>query len=46
MAFYEDIRVLNQMGEANSVQTVYEAFKLTPGLEDTTGAQLIAKEFE
>jgi tetratricopeptide (TPR) repeat protein len=46
MAFYEDIQVLKLMGEAESVQMVYEAFKLTPGLEDTEGAVLIGKEFE
>lgn len=46
MAFYEDIRVLKLMGEAESVKTVYEAFKLTPNMEGTEGAQLIGKEFE
>lgn len=46
MAFYEDIRVLKLMGETESVQTVYDAFKLTPNLEDTEGALLIGKEFE
>ena len=46
MAYYEDIQVLKLMGETASVQMVYEAFKLTPGLEDTEGAALIGKEFE
>ena len=34
------------MGETTSVQMVYDAFKLTPGLEGTEGAELIEKEFE
>ena len=46
MAFYEDIQVLKLMNEPTSVQMVYEAFKLTPGLEDTKGAALIGKEFK
>ena len=46
MAFYEDIQVLKLMGETTSVQMVYDAFKLTPGLEGTEGAELIEKEFE
>lgn len=46
MAFYEDIQVLKLMNEPTSVQMVYEAFKLTPGLEDTAGAALLGKEFE
>jgi TolA-binding protein len=46
MAFYEDIQVLKLMGESASVQMVYDAFKLTPGLEGTQGALLIGKEFE
>lgn len=46
MAFHEDIQVLKLMGETASVQMTYEAFKLTPGLDDTEGAQLIGKEFE
>ncbi len=44
--YYEDIQVLKKMGDTASVQTVYEAFKLTPGLEDTEAAKLIRKEFE
>jgi TolA-binding protein len=46
MAFYEDIQVLKLMNEPTSVQMVYDAFKLTPGLEDTEGAALIGKEFK
>ena len=46
MAFYEDIQVLKSMNEPASVQMTYEAFQLTPGLEDTEGALLIGKEFE
>jgi TolA-binding protein len=46
MAFYEDIQVLKLMDESASVQMTYEAFQLTPGLEDTEGALLIGKEFE
>lgn len=46
MAFYEDIQVLKLMGETASVQMTYDAYKLTPGLEDTEGAALIGKEFE
>ena len=46
MAFYEDIQVLKLMNEPASVQMTYEAFQLTPGLEDTEGALLIGKEFE
>jgi TolA-binding protein len=46
MAFYEDIQVLKLMNEPASVQMTYEAFQLTPGLEDTQGAALIGKEFE
>ena len=46
MAFYEDIQVLKLMGETASVQTVHDAFKLTPGLEGTEGAKRIRKEFE
>lgn len=46
MAFYEDIQVLKLMGETTSVQMVYDAFKLTPSLEGTEGAELIGKEFE
>ncbi|MGJ8653858.1 MAG: tetratricopeptide repeat protein [Opitutaceae bacterium] len=46
MAFYEDIRVLKLMGETESVQMVHEAFKMTPNMDDTEGAQLIRKEFE
>lgn len=45
-AYYEDILVLKQMGEEASAQTVYEAFQITPGLEDTEAAALIRKEFE
>ncbi|WPJ97170.1 tetratricopeptide repeat protein [Coraliomargarita algicola] len=43
--YYEDILVLKQMGELESAQTVYEAFQITPGLEDTEAAALIRKEF-
>ena len=46
MAFYEDIQVLKLMGETASVQLTYDAFKMTPGLENTEGALLIGKEFE
>jgi TolA-binding protein len=46
MAYYEDIQVLKAMNETASVEMTYEAFKLTPGLEDTKGAVLIGKEFE
>jgi tetratricopeptide (TPR) repeat protein len=46
MAFYEDIQVLKLMGETASVQMTYDAYKLTPGLEDTEGAALIGKEFQ
>jgi TolA-binding protein len=46
MGFYEDIQVLKQMNDSASVQMVYDAFKLTPGLENTQGATLIGKEFE
>ena len=46
MAFYEDIQVLKLMNEPTSVQMTYDAFKLTPGLEDTEGAALIGKEFK
>ena len=46
MAFYEDMQVLKLMNEPTSVQMTYDAFKLTPGLEDTEGAALIGKEFE
>lgn len=45
-AYYEDILALKKMGEPESAQTVYEAFKMTPGLEDTEAAALIRKEFE
>jgi hypothetical protein len=45
-AYYEDILVLKAMGETSSAQTVYEAFLLTPGLEDTATAAQIRKEFE
>ncbi len=45
-AYYEDILVLKKMGELASAQTVYEAFKMTPGLEETEAAALIRKEFE
>jgi tetratricopeptide (TPR) repeat protein len=45
-AYYEDILALKKMGEPESVKTVYEAFKMTPGLEDTEAAALIRKEFE
>jgi hypothetical protein len=38
--------VLKLMNEPASVQMTYEAFQLTPGLEDTEGAALIGKEFE
>lgn len=44
--YYEDIQVLKKMGHADSVQTVYEAFKLTPGLKNTIAGALIRKEFE
>ncbi|MDQ8206356.1 tetratricopeptide repeat protein [Coraliomargarita sp. SDUM461003] len=46
MGFYEDIQVLQQMNDRESVQMVYDAFVLTPGLEGTQGAALIRKEFE
>ncbi|MDQ8207534.1 tetratricopeptide repeat protein [Coraliomargarita sp. SDUM461003] len=46
IAYYEDILALKQMGEMSSAQTVYEAFNMTPGLEDTEAAALIRKEFE
>lgn len=46
MGFYEDLQVLKQMNDSESVRMVYEAFKLTPGLENTKGAALIGKEFE
>jgi hypothetical protein len=45
-AYYEDLKVLQKMGEAASVQTVLEAFKATPGLEATDAANLIRKEFQ
>ncbi|CAA6691628.1 MULTISPECIES: tetratricopeptide repeat protein [unclassified Lentimonas] len=45
-AYYEDITTLKAMNEPESAQTVFEAFKLTPGLEDTKAAALIRKEFE
>ncbi|MGJ8650242.1 MAG: tetratricopeptide repeat protein [Opitutaceae bacterium] len=44
--YYEDMKVLKAMGEPESVKTVYEAFMITPGLEDTAAAELIRKEFE
>lgn len=45
-AYYEDVLALKKMGEDSSAQTVYEAFKMTPGLENTEAAPLIRKEFE
>lgn len=45
-AFYEDIQTLRKMGEESSVQTVYEAFKATPGLAETKAGALIIEEFE
>lgn len=45
-AYLEDILVLKQMGETASAQRVYEAFQITPGLENTEAAALIRKEFE
>ncbi len=45
-AYYEDILVLKQMGELASAQRVYEAFRITPGLEETEAAARIRKEFE
>ncbi|MDA9260343.1 tetratricopeptide repeat protein [Puniceicoccaceae bacterium] len=45
-AYYEDVTTLKAMGEPESARTVFEAFKLTPGLEDTKAAALIRKEFE
>lgn len=45
-AYYEDIIVLKKMGETESAQTVYEAFQLTPGLDETEMAKRIRKEFE
>lgn len=45
-AYYEDLKVLQKMGETGSVQTVLEAFKATPGLETTEAAKLIRKEFQ
>ncbi|MGJ8639827.1 MAG: tetratricopeptide repeat protein [Opitutaceae bacterium] len=45
-AYYEDILVLKKMGEPASAQTVYEAFTMTPGLENTEAAARIRKEFE
>ena len=46
VAYYEDIKVLKQMGEMASAKTVYEAFQMTPGLDETETADLIRKEFE
>ncbi|MDC0497335.1 tetratricopeptide repeat protein, partial [bacterium] len=46
IAYYEDIKVLKSMGEMESAKTVFEAFKMTPGLDETETADLIRKEFE
>jgi tetratricopeptide (TPR) repeat protein len=46
IAYYEDVKVLKKMGEPESAKTVYEAFNMTPGLDDTETADLIRKEFE
>ncbi|MFP4156907.1 MAG: tetratricopeptide repeat protein, partial [Opitutales bacterium] len=44
-AYYEDIKTLKRMGESASVETVYEAFLETPGLQDTKAGKKIKEEF-
>lgn len=44
-AYYQDLKTLKLMGENASVQTVYQAFMESPGLQETKAGKKIKEEF-